>query len=399
MLNNIKIGFLLKSPVLSKLQPPITKATKILADALRSRGTIIIRHHGDCDGYCGGMAIEEGLLQLARSFGLRNEWQLIQRHAMRSPQYDIEYASSDINTMNKFGNKKGLVVLVDTGSTEDAEPGLALLKQYNIDTIIVDHHPCPLKKESMQGSKLRTIHLNPYLVGFDSRFTAGMLGVEVARALYPLLRNQAFLAALSGIGDKVDGTPLNGYLRLANSMGYTKDYIWRAYVALDYLLYLRREPSVIVRDLLLGSRESQDSLIGRIYPISQERREKRIAAMKRLLRLRKFGGRLLAQIELGELFEGYSYPPPGRSIGLLYEELCKQHNNPVVMGIGSNYIIFRGKLPQELSIETLIASLRERLPDVEISGGGHEVAGTLWFLPADKGLVLELVDDLFGFKK
>ena len=56
--------FIINSKVLDKLKPKINQAVSYIQQAIESKRPIIIRHHGDVDGYCAGIALERAILPL-----------------------------------------------------------------------------------------------------------------------------------------------------------------------------------------------------------------------------------------------------------------------------------------------------------------------------------------------
>ena len=373
---------IVNTQIFQKLKPVLTEAAELLKQAATTESPITIRNHGDCDGYCGGLAMEEALIQLSRG-------RSVNRISLRAPNYSIGEAASDIRGQRspRYYGKKGIILLIDDGSTEGDVPGLDLLNIYGVPSIVVDHHPA-----SQEGT--RTVYINPYLVGGNGDFTAGMLGVELARMIYPIL-NVEHLPALSGVGDKVKGSDFEAYLSVAEKHGYTKDTLHKLYLSLDYLASFRREPTTVLRELLLGTKDKQERMIGLIFPIAHRLVEQRLAAVRRLANITEAKGRGVARLEINGFMDNNGFPAAGRSVGLLYEDL--KDKEPIVLGVGGSLLIIRGRLP--LTINKLVEELRLAFPDSQINGGGHEVAGTIWFIPADKPRIVGYVENLLGIPK
>jgi archaea-specific RecJ-like exonuclease len=282
------------------------------------------------------------------------------------------------------------VVVLDNGSTKGDEAGLRLLKSMRVPAIVIDHHPIDI---DVEGDTLRKVHLSPYLVGGTGDFTAGMLSAELASMLNPEAK-VVHLAALSGIGDKVSGPAIEGYLKKAELAGFGRSKLQKLYLALDYLISFRMDNWQLLNELLLGENEP---LISVFYEESRRLREKRLRAIKAASSFETLKQGQLAVIELEEVLSGWGYPPPGRSVGLLFSELRAQAG--IVLGFASSYLIIRGELPG-MGVNGLIKVLQQRFPEAQIDGGGHDVAGTLSFLPKFKAQVKKAVLEIVraGFK-
>ena len=61
---NLTNSFLINSKYLDLLSPKIKKASETILEAIDNHIPILIRHHADCDGYTGAIAIEKAVLPL-----------------------------------------------------------------------------------------------------------------------------------------------------------------------------------------------------------------------------------------------------------------------------------------------------------------------------------------------
>ncbi len=370
------------SDAFKKLKGKFEEAASILKGAIDASAPIVIRHHGDGDGYCAGIAIEQALLEVQENNYGRPT---VTRYPLRAPKYELCDAVADLRTCSnpKFRNKRPIVVILDNGSTTQDEAALRLLKLYRIDAIVVDHHPIDKIDET-----LRKVHINAYLVGGNGDYTAGMLAVELAN----LINSGAHvkhLAALSGVSDKVSGEWLEGYLKVAELNGYTLKKLQELYLALDYMISFRMESYQLLRDLLIGEHDNQEKLIKLFAGEGEKLREDRLNVLRENA---KFKGST-AIVDIGALMTNF-YPAPGRSVGLLYQELKKKDEKALVLGYGPHFLTIRGILPQGLTVTTLIEKLKAQFQNVD--GGGHDVAGTIHFLPIDKEKVQTFVNKLIN---
>ncbi len=360
----------------------IKQAADMLKRAIHSESYVLISHHADCDGYSGGLVIERALNSLSKSHR-----RLVWRSSCSRPVYALNEALSQLRLLNnRNSGREAVLVVVDNGSSEDDLLALKLMRIFGLKVIVVDHHPASVKDNNLLIAEITDVFINSHYTIGDSNITAGMLCVELAHAINPLLQGFVHLAALSGIADKSTGVEFNSYLKLAEQNGYDREQLTKLYLAFDYLISARPEAENVVHELVFGNRQLK--LVNLLYPKANAMIQLRLKAMKRVAKLSKTQQGIIALVELGKLFEGYSYPPPGRSVGLFYKELTTKHNNVLVLGVGDTQLIMRGKLKQSVTVNELLSRLKLLLPEVELSGGGHEVAGTICFLPGDKDLVI-----------
>ena len=78
--------------------------------------------------------------------------------------------------------KKPLIIVLDNGSTPEDVAGFKILKTLGYEIMVVDHHnPVIIKDGKTSVCPYLELHLNPYMFGFDSQTSAGMLCYELAR--------------------------------------------------------------------------------------------------------------------------------------------------------------------------------------------------------------------------
>ncbi len=55
---------MIKSDTLDKLQTKMEEVRDLIVNSIQNKRPILIRHHADCDGYCGAIALERAILSL-----------------------------------------------------------------------------------------------------------------------------------------------------------------------------------------------------------------------------------------------------------------------------------------------------------------------------------------------
>ena len=177
---------LIESQVLRDLWPEMRKLAKIVRRAILTQQPIILRHHADADGICAAVSVETAALRYIRENGGDPDMDtfLFRRSPSKAPFYEIEDVTRDLDMMLKdnvrFGQKYPLILLMDNGSTEEDMPSYKMTEVYQLDVAVADHH-----HPDDTIDKYLLAHVNPYHVGGDFGVTAGMLGTEIARLIFP----------------------------------------------------------------------------------------------------------------------------------------------------------------------------------------------------------------------
>ena len=244
---------LVDSEVLRALWPEMRKLAKIVRRAVLTQQPIILRHHADADGICAAVSVETAVLQYIRENGGDPDMDnfLFRRSPSKAPFYEIEDVTRDLDMMLKdnvrFGQKFPLILLMDNGSTEEDMPSYKMTEVYNLDVIVADHH-----HPDDTIDKYLLAHVNPYHVGGDFGVTAGMLGTEIARLIFPGIEKKILhFPAVAGVADRSEAPELQQYLSLIEGK-YTIDECRDMALALDYEQYWLRfnDGREIVKDIL-----------------------------------------------------------------------------------------------------------------------------------------------------
>ncbi|MFX0206150.1 MAG: DHH family phosphoesterase, partial [Candidatus Hodarchaeota archaeon] len=396
-----KIEFLVKSEPLELLKDKFISVAKRIRRALLDLQPVIIRHHNDCDGIVSGIALEVACRELwYQLFGHSDEEKLrhlIKRTPNKPPFYDpldavrdLDFALSD---QDRFGDKMPLIVLLDTGSSEESLFSYKLLKSYEIEIIVVDHHfPSSVIQDATDA------HLNVYFVGSDYNICAGMLGCELARWINPDISDTiSHLPAIAGKGDRVKGEEYDQYLTLAKEKDYSESYLEDIAVAVDYQAYfLKFSPGRFLLSDLLGLKGKKEKQITYVKLLSTEARmhlENQLQiSLEYVQEETLVNGIFLTILDVEKYAGRFDYPPPGKITGSLFDHFAKKNPKTalVTVGLGPDFAIFRSQ-NCKLDFPRLVKNCAKKIPHAGVEGGGHEVVGSMKFIA---GAREEIIDQL-----
>ena len=355
--------------VIEKLYPKLLKASNWIKRAIQNKRPIIIRHHNDCDGYCAAFAIEKAI----SSFFMKEpEWFELKRIPSPVPYYSYDDCLRDIgnfkSSQRRFPAKSPLFILLDLGSTKQDLESIRKLRHYDCEIIVIDHHmPDEVINEYVD------IHINPYFAGGDGSYCTGIIASEVANIIEPKEDYQIY-QALSGVSDKTREEILKKYMK-----GFSREKIEKLSFAIGYeAWYLKGfSSSPTIYDLF-----NINELVNEINNEAEKKITERIKVMKKYAVKKKN----LVFIDLFKTIPRNTFPPSGRSVGLLFKEY---KGKVALAGFTDEICIFRASL-NNFNVKDIIARLRKK--GFSVNGGGHELAGTIKFLPIEKERILKEVE-------
>lgn len=387
-------GFLIESEVLEKLKPEMMAVAKELRKAVFESRPIIIRHHWDADGVCGGVALEKALIDLVEKYHPDPEakYYLIRRRVSRAPFYELEDVVKDLDEsledMDRHGDKTPLVVLVDNGSGIEDIPAIRQFLVFGADVITIDHH---YPDEDVDRYLL--YHVNPYKVGGDSNYTAGILSVEIARMVNPDV-DLKLLAGVSVVGDRAEGE-VERYVELT---GLSREELQDIALAIEFEgFYLRFRPSSYIMHEILGfgRKDRQKMLVEMLSNYAKEAIESQVkTAMEGVKVQRLPNGIVLAALDMENYAKKFTFPLPGKLTGEVHDRLKEKYERIVTIGYGPDFAVIRSE-GVELDIPKLVRELKNEV-NAGVEGGGHLVVGSIKFIPAKRKEVLARLASKIG---
>lgn len=375
-----KFNVLVESEVISKLMPKFQDVKNIILNSINEGRHIIIKHHFDCDGYSGALALESVILPLIKNS--RMQFFNFKKSPSRTPFYDYNDACRDLNNVLNSNHYvlPPLIILVDMGSTGQDLFSIRKLKLYGFKVVVIDHHfPGEIKNGKTIVDNYVDAHINPYLVGGNNSYTAGILCSELANLIKPSQKLFVY-SALSAIADKSNEDIVRNYSKM-----FDRDYLNKVVLAIDFEAYHLRgmESRKLIQDLFdLKNKE----LVELSYNQTMIRFNKQLDLMKANIVKSELNGKKLVVLNLDGSIDKFSYPPAGRSVGYLFSNL--KQKNLVVIGLASGFMIFRANVTGFNLLE-MLGDLKIKFPFAGLDGGGHELAGTIKFFSnmGDKILV------------
>ena len=381
-------GFLIESEVLERLKDEMMAVARTLRKAVFESRPIIIRHHWDADGTCGGVALEKALIGLVERFNPDPEakYFLIKRKVSRAPFYEMEDVVKDLDEaledVERHGDKIPLVVLVDNGSGYEDVPAIRNFLIFGADVLTVDHH---FPDEEVDRYLLH--HVNPYKAGGDSNYTSGILCVEIARMVNPECTGLELLAAVSVVGDRSEGE-VEEYINLA---GLSREELYNIGLALEYEgFFLRfRSASQIIHEILgFGRKDRQQKLVSLLASLARESIEAQLETAMEGVKVQILpNGIALAAFDVENYARRFTFPPPGKLTGEVHDRLKGQYGRIVTIGYGPDFAVIRSE-GVELDIPRFVRELQQEIRGGGVEGGGHLVVGSIKFVPAKRKEVL-----------
>ncbi|MBP2132311.1 RecJ-like exonuclease [Methanomicrobium sp. W14] len=397
------IPFLIESEVLEKLKPEMQRVAQIIRKAIFTNQPVVLRHHADADGIVAAVSVEKAIISLIREEGgdQDTESHLFKRAPSKAPFYEIEDVTRDLDFALRdnvrFGQKMPLVLMMDNGSTEEDEPSYRVAKVYDLPIVVVDHHhPDKSTDEYLEA------HVNPYHAGGDFGVTAGMLGAELARMIYPGIEDEIkHFPAVAAVGDRSEAPEREKYLALVADK-YTEDDCKNIALALDYEQFWLRfnDGREIIKDILNINNNPErhkklvDLLVREANLAIEEQLDTSLPHVKdRLLE----NGSNLFTIDVEIFAHRFTFPPPGKTSGEIHDLLCKQNEGkPVVtLGIGPDFAVIRSR-GVLMNIPQMVRELRDEIKGGGVNGGGHLVVGSIKFVEGMRDIVVEKLIEKIG---
>ncbi|MET1123965.1 MAG: DHH family phosphoesterase [Archaeoglobaceae archaeon] len=389
-------GFLIESGILNALKEEMMSVARELKRAIYESRPVIIRHHWDADGVCGGVALEVALTRLVEKVHSDSEakYYLVKRRISRAPFYELEDVVKDLDESledaEKFGDKIPLVVLVDNGSGAEDVPAIRQLLAFGADVITIDHH-----YPDVEVDAYLLHHVNPYKVGGDSNYTSGVLCAEIARMISDV--DVVQLAAVSVVADRAEGE-VERYVELS---GLSREELQDIALAIEYeMFYLRFRPaSQIIHEILgFGRKDRQKKLVDILSSYAKQAIEEQLQPAMENVKVQVLpNGVALAALDVENFAKKFTFPPPGKLTGEVHDRLKEKYEKLVTIGYGPDFAVIRSEGVQ-LDIPRLVAELRNEVA-AAVDGGGHLVVGSIKFVQGKRKEVLSRLAAKIGSLK
>lgn len=386
-------GFLIESQVLENLREEMFKVAKELKKAIYKSRPVIIRHHWDADGTCGGVAIELALQNLTEKVHRDKEakYYLVKRRVSRAPFYELEDLVRDLDESledsERFGDRIPLVLLIDNGSGKEDLPAIQHFLLFGADVITIDHH-----YPSEEVDRFLLYHVNPYKAGGDSNITSGVLCVEIARMISDL--DLVHLAAISVVGDRSQGE-VEDYIKLS---GLSKEELKDIALAIEFEgFYLRfKSASTIVHEILgFGRKDRQKKLVELLSSYAKYAIEEQLKTALESVKVQVLpNGIALAAFDVENYSRKFEFPPPGKLTGEVHDNLKQKYPRIVTIGFGPDFAVIRSE-GVNLDIPKLVGELKREV-NACIDGGGHLVVGSIKFVQGKRRDVLSKLATKIG---
>jgi archaea-specific RecJ-like exonuclease len=387
---------MIQSPILDTLMPKLKEAAQLIKESIKDKRPVLIRHHADCDGYSGGIALERSILSHMGDAHRRESdaYFYYRRLPSKTPFYDMADATKDVSNFlsdqARFERKAPLIIVVDNGSCAEDLMAIKMLKLYGADIMVIDHHP-PFD----ENDKYISVHINPLLVGGSGGLTAGMICAELAYIISPKARNIDLLAGLAGVSDRSDLPELPQYIELCEKKGYGSEKLLKVAEALEFELtfigYL--ESRQLVDDLFFGDLKTLEEFIALVDKDIKIKRDRQMVSIIHFMKLSEQKDKVVVMLDLSTSIR-MGYPAAGKTTGMMFDYISTLHKKPVVaLGYADDFITIRMTRGLKYSVQEIISILSEKLAFAQIDGGGHATAGTIRFVSAVREEILKLLKE------
>lgn len=373
---------LVEDPALSDLDEAIADAAGTIRRAVIESRPIVLRHTATADGYVAGAAIERAVLPLVRDQHDRDdaEYHYFDRQPLDGEDYDMNAATSDVTRMldnrARHDEKLPLVVLVDTGSTEESRDGIELLDVYDVDRLVIDSHP-----------GFETGDLADGVVSEGEQGTTTVLAANVACGVGEVREEIAHLPAVSYWEEAPES-----YADLASEAGYDADTAreLREAVALEAYYQAYEDKRELVADLLFAGDDDVRSLASHVSEQFRAKLDEELDTVHPHVELRE-GDVTVAVLDTDAFTHRFDFPPTALLLDALFRDLRADHERLVVVGVDEADLQIRST--EEFDVRELGEAVAERVPEGGVLTSGVR-RGRLSFLIGEREAVREATIDV-----
>jgi RecJ-like exonuclease len=387
-----RTDFSIPSERYEKMKPRFIEIATRIRKAILSNQPIFIRHHNDSDGINSGLAIEQSCKKVMQRVGINPDYNVF-RSPSKTPFYDVSDVFRDISAAKRLveghDQKIPLILVLDNGSTPEDIFAFKILSSLGYEAIVIDHHnPVIMENGKTSVCPYLSYHLNPYMFGLDSQTSAGMLCYEMARMIDEDFENP-IMPAVAAISDRCVIQETEEYIK---NTGKSREELGMIGVAIDFLAYqFKYDSGKGVLEELYHNQKMVDLINEKV----KEGMHTQLMSTLPYLRTQEINGVIFSYIDLEKYTLRFTYPTPGKVLGMIHDKVAEGKGNVPVLSIGymSDMIIIRATKPV-LPVQKIMENLHHTLPEANVDGGGHEMAGTIKFVPAHLTTILEKIKDM-----
>jgi RecJ-like exonuclease len=334
----------------------LARAADNIMRAFISGAPMIVRFHGDGDGVAGAIALYRALNAIVAS-GLSPERQ-VSWQVNRDVAYTKEAFYSDRLLFSSFRSaERPLLVIIDFGTHMDSNDAIAMAEK-DCNVVWIDHHTLP----ELFNPGRRSIYINPFNYGSDSRLSAGLVASLIARIIG------------AECTDLMEAALVSDHSACAD---YSNAQARKAALVLDYMITRRDPDSSSMRKIDSVVREK--ARLEEAYAKVGARLDAAIAAGEGAAkRYRTADGVDVYVIDFKKVKDG-DYPPPGRFSSEMQYRLETSTGRPAITAVYyGNYISVRVSkaISARVGLIGIIGRMAEETAG-EIGGGGHMEAASI----------------------
>ncbi len=381
---------LLDSMSFEKLKHSMIEIATLIRGAVFTSRPLILSHHADSDGFSGGLQLELAIKDLIKKKHPRERFlqNYFIRNPSKTPYYDVSDATKDITFFQLNSERSGLanplIIILDNGSTKQDLLAIRKVSIFGADVVVIDHHDPGLKDESGFTETCKEVlsHVNPHLFDLGKTISASMLALEIAHFVNPDIEPNYHLAVLGGVADYCSGAEVDQLLRLTNER---EDSLRKLSYLIEFEISQQRffQSSGSLIDFLLGKKQKE--LVDLYSPILEEEQSRVELAINEFESKEIIGDFTLFYIDSEDVSFWNDFFSPGKIAAILHQ-LHSDVEKRISLVFMDNIAVFRVSKSDSDSfdVNALVASLLEKFPFARISGGGHDVAGSIRFVKGSK---------------
>lgn len=355
-----EIELLADDSALNGLEETIAAAAATVRRAVIESRPIVLRHSATADGYVAGAAIERAVLPLVRDQHERRDAQYhyFDRQPLDGEDYDMAAATRDVTRMldnrERHGEKLPLVVLVDTGSTNESRDGIELLDLYDVSHLVIDSEP-----------GFETSDVAAGVVPETSGATTTVLAGNVACGVNDVREEIAHLPAVSYWEESPEG-----YAELAQEAGYDSDTACelREAVALEAYYQAYEDKRELIADLLFAGDEEVRSLASHVSEQFRAKLSEELDTVRTHVQTHERDGVQVAVLDTDAFTHRFDFPPTTLLLDALFRELSSDHDRLLVVGIDEADLQIRSS--EEIDVRELGERVAEHVPDSGVLTSG-----------------------------